>query len=450
MKKALIVMLVLTFGVGAVAQAQMLTWDPWTTSGTPPSPRKGHAAVVVPAVDSIFVFGGQDRTGLLNDLYVLRAAGYSHVWAQLQPRGTPPSQRAGHSMILVPSRNRILVFGGYTSSGRCLNDLWALDSLATGGHWVLLSPGGTPPTPRAEHTAVYDSSYDRMILYAGRDSVPNPLADLWALDSVSIGNGRWRQLSPVGTPPPPRFDHSAAYYSYFRHMIVFGGRNTSGALADLYSLDLTTPEGTWSSWNPGGQAPSARYAHVATYSFSFYGMMFLFGGQSDSTHFFGDTYTLDTQWNRETLPFSPAPRSQMPVVPGLISPLWSILEIIGGALGDSLANDVWSLASINAVEERGNRAETEDGFGFTISPNPTSGTCRITDASTSTERFLIYNLSGQLIRSLNPGENKRSEKVITLYWDGRDDRGETVIGGVYFIKKAGDFRSAIRKVVILR
>jgi len=448
MKKALIVLLILGVGFVATAQAQWLLWEPMNISGNPPSPRKGHAAVVVPSLDSVFVFGGRDQTGLLNDLYAHRA-GWSPVWALLQPRGTPPSPRAGHSMILVPSRNRILVFGGYTPAGRCLNDLWALDSLASGGHWYQLSAAGTPPSRRAEHTAVYDSVFDRMIVYAGRDSASNPLGDLWTLDSVSTGDGRWRQMSPSGTPPSARFDHSAAYDSYTgsRTMIVFGGRNTTGALADLYSLDLRTTQGTWSTLNPGGQPPSARYGHVASFTFYFSGSMILFGGQSDSTHFFSDTYTLRGQWYRENTGNSPAPRSQMPVVPGLVHPFWCALEIIGGTLGDSLANDAWSLHSFNAVEDRPDSPTRERNLGFSIFPNPMRGVCRIISPACNIERISIYDPSGRLVRTFDPTGNRDQAR---LYWDGRDDQGKAVSEGIYFIRTVGGAFPAIGKIVVLR
>jgi hypothetical protein len=448
MKKMLIVLLTLGFGFVATAQAQLGWWDHHTTTGTPPTPRKGHTMVLVPLVDSIFVFGGQDQTGLLNDLYALQATGWTPVWAQLLPRGTPPPQRSGHSMVLVSSRNRILVFGGYVPSGQCLNDVWALDSLATGGHWTQLTPAGTPPSRRAKHTAIYDSLFDRMIVYAGRDSASNPLGDLWALDSVSTGNGRWRQMSPSGTPPSARFDHTSAYDGFYGNnsMTVFGGRNSSGGLADLYSLSLTASQGAWSALNPGGQPPSARYGHVATYAYYFSGAMFLFGGQSDSTHFFSDTYSLRGQWYREPTGNSPAPRSQMPVIQGSRWYFWSILEIVGGTLGDSLANDLWSYHSGNAVEDRSDSQTREGNSRFSITPNPMRGTCTIIVLARKTQRISVYGLSGQLVRTLDP---KASRDGVRFYWDGRDAQGKAVSEGVYFIR-TGDAPLEIGKVVVLR
>jgi hypothetical protein len=56
-------------------------------------------------------------------------------------------------------------------------------------------------------------------------------------------------------------------------------------------------------------------------------------------------------------------------------------------------------------------------------------------------RFSIYNIKGQLIRS--PGKSSNSSGDHTFQWDGRDDSGKQVSGGIYFVvveagrKKAG-------------
>ena len=65
----------------------------------------------------------------------------------------------------------------------------------------------------------------------------------------------------------------------------------------------------------------------------------------------------------------------------------------------------------------------------------------------------IYNLSGQIVRTLDVGHQiaavyeNRSEAI---YWDGRNGLGEQVASGVYFYHlSAGDY-SATRKMLILK
>jgi M6 family metalloprotease-like protein len=60
----------------------------------------------------------------------------------------------------------------------------------------------------------------------------------------------------------------------------------------------------------------------------------------------------------------------------------------------------------------------------------------------------IYNLSGQLVRTLldeeKPGGN------YTLLWDGRDEGGKTVSSGIYFYKLTAGSFSEIKKMVLLK
>ncbi|MDE0042462.1 MAG: T9SS type A sorting domain-containing protein, partial [Candidatus Poribacteria bacterium] len=67
--------------------------------------------------------------------------------------------------------------------------------------------------------------------------------------------------------------------------------------------------------------------------------------------------------------------------------------------------------------------------------------------------FHIYNVSGQLVREINLGMQKKGsylDKRTAAYWDGKDEYGQDVSSGVYIYDfKAGTFR-ANRKMVILK
>ena len=72
------------------------------------------------------------------------------------------------------------------------------------------------------------------------------------------------------------------------------------------------------------------------------------------------------------------------------------------------------------------------------------------DASVSVE---IYNISGQLVRTLQVGMQERGRYVSkdkAAFWDGRTQLGERAASGVYFyLLKAGDYVS-MRKMAILK
>ena len=65
----------------------------------------------------------------------------------------------------------------------------------------------------------------------------------------------------------------------------------------------------------------------------------------------------------------------------------------------------------------------------------------------------IYDLNGQIVRTINVGHQVAAvykSRSKAIYWDGRNNVGETVASGVYFYTlTAGDY-SATRKMVILK
>ena len=71
----------------------------------------------------------------------------------------------------------------------------------------------------------------------------------------------------------------------------------------------------------------------------------------------------------------------------------------------------------------------------------------------STVSVEIYDISGQLVRTLHVGMKKRGQYITkdkAVYWDGRTQLGERATSGVYFyVLKAGDYIS-MRKMAILK
>jgi len=92
----------------------------------PPSPRGGHSATLWEV--SIVVFGGHYYAGkqkgykYLNDTYILNVN--TNRWSKNKISGTPPSPRYQHSAILAGSR--IIIFGG-KGEKTVFRDLHALD-----------------------------------------------------------------------------------------------------------------------------------------------------------------------------------------------------------------------------------------------------------------------------------------------------------------------------------
>jgi len=154
------------------SQAQSGAWSQ-LSAGTGPSARKGHTAIYDAHNHRMIVFGGESSSGYQNDVWAVRLGCSTPTWSQLSPSGTAPQAREDHSAIYDPTGNRMIVFGGEgttlhgsTPVETLFNDVWAL-SLGSSPAWSQLSTSGTSPCPRSGHTAVYDALHGRMIVFGG-------------------------------------------------------------------------------------------------------------------------------------------------------------------------------------------------------------------------------------------------------------------------------------------
>lgn len=184
------------------------TWSTLSVAGSPPGIRSGHTAVYDEANDRLMVFAGTNLVSCCytvndyDDTWVLAdASGFlgTPTWTQLLPTGGPPPKRSVHSAVYDPVNNRMLVFGGdhWDQAGQLnvkLGDLWQLSNAnGTGGPpaWTELTPSGTPPGPRFYHTAAFDAANQRMILMGG----------IGPDDQLS--NRVWVLVFPVADTTPP-------------------------------------------------------------------------------------------------------------------------------------------------------------------------------------------------------------------------------------------------------
>lgn len=223
-----------------------------------------HMAVVAydPVSNRMITFGGHalPSGGFTADVWVLTHAnglGGAPAWIGLSPGGTPPSGREWHTAVYDASHRRMIVFGGLSTTG-LVNDVWILENASgLGGtpSWIQLHPAGTPPSARAGHTAVYDAENNRMIVFGGGKGTVCPCTNnVWVLLHANGLDGapEWIQLTPVGTPPIDREDHAAVYVANANSMIVFGGWRTAGPdqfyLNDVWTLTRANGVGGSSVW----------------------------------------------------------------------------------------------------------------------------------------------------------------------------------------------------------
>jgi hypothetical protein len=165
-------------------------------------------------------------------------------------------------MIYDPVRDRLLVFGGASSTSYYFPEVSAL-SLSGTPTWTTLATSGTAPPGRSYHVAIYDPVRDRMLVYGGYNGYP--LTDLWALSLA--GTPKWSKLQPVGAPSPPSNQPTAVYDPVGDRMLVYGGFDFAlgSEQSRLIALSLATNPPSWAELHPGGVSVPARYAHSAVY-----------------------------------------------------------------------------------------------------------------------------------------------------------------------------------------
>jgi hypothetical protein len=109
------------------------------------------------------------------------------VWTKLSPSGAAPVPRSDHTAVYDAPRNRMIVFGGWSYSGATqtyYNDVWVL--LRANGvdgvpAWNLLAPNGPLPEKRELHSAVYNQTSGRMIVFGGSVTPTSMRNDVWLL-----------------------------------------------------------------------------------------------------------------------------------------------------------------------------------------------------------------------------------------------------------------------------
>jgi hypothetical protein len=272
--------LVLFGGLGSAGYlADTWEWDGvvWWTGGawvmrqppTVPPPRWSPAMAYDAARDRVVMFGGYSPPSLLADTWEW----VGDTWVERTPSpllSVSPAPRWVHAMTYDSARERVVLFGGVSASGK-LADTWEWD----GSSWVQRAIG-TGPGARAYHKMAYDSARGRVVLFGGFDSLGLELADTWEWDGST-----WTQRAPA-TSPPPRSGYAIAYDSARRRVVLFGGYG----LADTWEWDGNS----WVQRATGG--PSARYRHEMVYD-SARRRVVLFGGAGTGGVAFNDTWEWD-------------------------------------------------------------------------------------------------------------------------------------------------------------
>lgn len=308
-------------------------WRSVATNGTPPSGRQGATLIALPSDNRLLLFGGRTADAVCsNGTWLFDPA--TSTWHEIITPGLLPAPRAAHALVPDPVSGEVILFGGFDGVSY-YNDTWAYDLAANA--WSNLQPTGSVPAKRAGHSLVYDPVSKRMILFGGWNGTVG-YNDTWAYDPAA---NAWTNLRPSGSRPAARDSHGMSYDPVSKLMVLFGGWNATAEFRDTWAYDPA--RGTWIDLAPAGEVPSNRAMQQMVYDPRVERLM-MFGGGS-GTKVLEDTWQFDVaakSWRVATLTGnSPPARTGYALV---YDPTTQRILMFGGFDGRAFFNDLWILA----------------------------------------------------------------------------------------------------------
>ncbi len=360
-------------------------------STSAPTARMAHAFAADPVRQRALVFGGYGYSFPAYDVWALSTE-RPWTWAPLYVPGTAPSGRLSMTLVRDPVRDHFLVFGGKSLSTRYA-DTWRLVSTGNLAEWNRVTTAGGPSAREAP--AVWDSLRDRLLVFGGYTSSSGPTNELWALATDGV-NGNWSALTTSGTPPVARYGHTLVLDTRRDRLLVFGGVS-GGMVAQVWALPLSDPFPAWNLVSPAPPVgPSARYGHVAVVDAE-NDRMLVFGGY-DGVSFLNDAWVLNLgdgpAWERvDVTGPQPAPRD-------FAAAVWDAangrLLVFGGNTTGAAFSDTWALTlGDSPLDAR----PAPPSLAFAgASPNPARGDVWLsfTMPATGAARLRLYDAAGRL------------------------------------------------------
>ena len=249
--------------------------------------------------------------------------------------GTPP-YTAHFALARWPS-GTLYVFGGQTRSGVLVPRMWLAEPRVEGEEvlysWIELEIP-TMPAGRADAVLVADADRGRLLLLLGRDE-NGSTAEAQAFD---VQTQTWSTVA-LRVPGLDRVD-SVGYSADSQRVFVYGGKTDGELRGGLFEIDLATLTG-WRVDDGGGPGPRA---HVALQYVPASRQVYLYGGSSGALH--GDVWRFDLRsrkWqvlSEDGTPGGPQPSQHGAV---LISPSDGAINVLPGSTDDGSVQPAWQL-----------------------------------------------------------------------------------------------------------
>ena len=209
-----------------VLDLNTLNWDFIDSPGF--RARYEHSAFVLESQPTkIYIFGGADQTGNMNDVQILDTE--THTWSSVTAKGKPPSERTYHTNSAVVGDKFIVYSGGHCGADPVGDrQVHAFD--AKTHSWEVLSVRGDSPKPRHGHVVV---AVGNKVYVHGGMSGQNFYHDMHVLN---IDKMTWSDVKRSKKVfPSARAGHGGIAIG--TNIYIFGGMNRDGAIDELYKFD---------------------------------------------------------------------------------------------------------------------------------------------------------------------------------------------------------------------
>ncbi len=419
------------------------TWREITPSeGPAPQARFNAAATYDPVAQRMILFGGRTSSGDLNDVWAFDLS--EETWTEITPGGGPvPDPRSTHNAVYDADERRMLIWSGQKLQGgrEFLNDVWAFD--LEEHTWTPFDPPDPRPNVRYGTAAIFDPRARSLVTFAGFTD-EGRFDDTWAFDP---DENSWTDISPPGDRPLKRCLHHAVYDRRGHAMIMYGGQSV-GAQGDIWAFDLE--EHSWTELTPA-DSPSGRWFAAAAYDPRNHRFLMFGGNRGEDAGTTDEVWTFDLQTQAWALlkPDGGPPLKRTRAAAVYVESE-DRMVVFGGAEGTALG-DMWSLEGLSPATAAENLTRRPAAFYLGQSyPNPfnPSTTIRYRLPAAAQVDLRIYDALGRPVRQL-VGQRQEAG-AYTAVWDGSDARGRPMASGVFFYRLSAGQDWRTRRLVLLR
>ena len=258
--------------LGKVPGSEVAVWQK-VGSSTTPDLRYLQAAAFDPVRKVVVMFGGTNTNPSTGAMAAPNQETWTWntttgKWANRTGTGSAPAPRSGAAMVYDSKWDKMVLFGGRAGSGYNYEDTWEWDPKT--GTWTDVTNAGSHPSARSQHGMAYEVSTGKILLFGGGRSDSNSydgtgvvvsLGDTWELDAATHV---WTAVTTT-TTPTARHDLGLVWDPVHNKAILFGGMqmDVSGVTGipkqDTWEFDPSNA--TWTERTSQGSKPGPRSAH---------------------------------------------------------------------------------------------------------------------------------------------------------------------------------------------